>query len=57
MIRNQSNQRQQRRRGVLVPIVAFALVAVMGGLCVANGDTNALGLGAVCKPSAAPQCR
>ena len=26
----------------------------MGGLCVANGDNNALGLGATCKPSAVP---
>ena len=35
-------------------VVDISLVAVMGGLCVANGDTNALGLGADCKPSAAP---
>ncbi len=35
-------------------VVDISLVAVMGGLCVANGDTNALGLGTACKPSAAP---
>lgn len=35
-------------------VVDIALVAVMGGLCMANGDTNALGLGAACKPSAVP---
>jgi hypothetical protein len=35
-------------------IVDISLVAVMGGLCVANGDTNALGFGAACKPSAVP---
>lgn len=35
-------------------VVDISLVAVMGGLCVANGDTNALGLGVDCKPSAAP---
>jgi hypothetical protein len=35
-------------------VVDISLVAVMGGLCVANGDTNALGLGAACKPSAVP---
>jgi hypothetical protein len=35
-------------------VVDIALVAVMGGLCVANGDANALGLGAACKPSAVP---
>jgi Domain of unknown function (DUF4331) len=35
-------------------VVDIALVAVMGGLCVANGDTNALALGAACKPSAVP---
>jgi len=29
-------------------------VAVMGGLCMANGDSNALGFGAACKPSAVP---
>jgi hypothetical protein len=35
-------------------VVDIALVAVMGGLCVANGDSNALGFGAACKPSAVP---
>ena len=35
-------------------IVDISLVAVMGGLCMANGDTDALGLGATCKPSAVP---
>jgi hypothetical protein len=35
-------------------VVDISLVAVMGGLCVANGDTNALGLGATCRPSAVP---
>lgn len=35
-------------------IVDISLVAVMGGLCVANGDTDALGFGAACKPSAVP---
>lgn len=35
-------------------VVDIALVAAMGGLCVANGDGNALGLGAACKPSAVP---
>ena len=35
-------------------IVDISLVAVMGGLCMANGDTNALGLGANCKPSNVP---
>jgi hypothetical protein len=35
-------------------IVDISLVAVMGGLCVANGDTNALGLGANCKPANVP---
>jgi len=35
-------------------IVDIALVAVMGGLCVANGDADALGFGAACKPSAVP---
>ena len=35
-------------------IVDISLVAVMGGLCMANGDTNALGFGAACKPSAVP---
>jgi len=35
-------------------VVDIALVAVMGGLCMANGNTNALGFGADCKPSAVP---
>lgn len=35
-------------------VVDISLVAVMGGLCVANGDTNALGFGTACKPSAVP---
>jgi hypothetical protein len=35
-------------------IVDISLIAVMGGLCMANGDTDALGFGAACKPSAVP---
>ena len=35
-------------------IVDISLVAVMGGLCMINGDTNALGLGVDCKPSNVP---
>ena len=35
-------------------VVDISLVAVMGGLCVANGDANSLGLGTACKPSAVP---
>ncbi len=35
-------------------VVDIALVAVMGGLCMANGDTDKLGFGAACKPSAVP---
>jgi hypothetical protein len=35
-------------------IVDVSLVAVMGGLCVANGDNDAFGFGAACKPSAVP---
>ena len=35
-------------------IVDISLVAVMGGLCVANGDTDTYKLGATCKPSAVP---
>jgi Domain of unknown function (DUF4331) len=35
-------------------VVDVSLVAVMGGLCMLNGDTNALGLGAACKPSNVP---
>jgi hypothetical protein len=35
-------------------IVDVSLVAVMGGLCVANGTNDALGFGADCKPAAVP---
>ncbi|WP_431256956.1 DUF4331 domain-containing protein [Roseateles chitinivorans] len=35
-------------------VVDISLVAVMGGLCMANGDTDALAFGAACKPSAVP---
>ncbi len=35
-------------------VVDIALVAVMGGLCMANGDTNALGFGTACNPAAVP---
>ncbi len=35
-------------------VVDISLVAVMGGLCVANGDTDKLGFGPACKPSAVP---
>jgi len=35
-------------------VVDIALVAMMGGLCVANGDNDALKFGAACKPSAVP---
>jgi len=35
-------------------VVDISLVAVMGGLCVANGDHDAFKLGAACKPSAVP---
>jgi hypothetical protein len=35
-------------------IVDITLVAAMGGLCVANGNANALGFGTDCKPSAVP---
>ncbi|MFN0182791.1 MAG: DUF4331 domain-containing protein, partial [Aquabacterium sp.] len=35
-------------------IVDISLVAVMGGLCMANGDGNTLKLGADCKPSNVP---
>jgi hypothetical protein len=35
-------------------IVDISLVAVMGGLCVANGTTDALGFGSACNPSAVP---
>jgi hypothetical protein len=35
-------------------VVDVSLAAVMGGLCMANGDNNGLALGAACKPSAVP---
>nr|WP_198414878.1 DUF4331 domain-containing protein [Albitalea terrae] len=35
-------------------VVDISLVAVMGGLCMINGDTNALGLGTECKPANVP---
>ena len=35
-------------------IVDISLVAVLGGLCLANGDANALGFGAACNPAAVP---
>ena len=35
-------------------VVDISLVAAMGGLCVANGDTDKLAFGADCKPSAVP---
>lgn len=35
-------------------VVDIALVAMLGGLCVANTDANALGFGTDCKPSVAP---
>ena len=35
-------------------VVDISLVAVMGGLCVANGNNNALGFGAACNPSVVP---
>jgi hypothetical protein len=35
-------------------IVDISLVAVMGGLCVANGNGNALGFGTDCNPSKVP---
>ena len=35
-------------------VVDVSLAAAMGGLCMANGDMNALSLGASCKPSAVP---
>lgn len=35
-------------------VVDISLVAVMGGLCLANGDTNALGFGEACNPAAVP---
>jgi hypothetical protein len=35
-------------------VVDISLVAVMGGLCVANGNANALGFGADCNPGKVP---
>ena len=35
-------------------VVDITLVAAMGGLCMANGTTDALGFGAACNPSAVP---
>ena len=35
-------------------VVDISLVAVMGGLCMANGNTNALGFGVACKPAVVP---
>ena len=35
-------------------VVDISLVAVMGGLCMANGTGNALGFGAACNPAAVP---
>ncbi|WOB08943.1 DUF4331 domain-containing protein [Piscinibacter gummiphilus] len=35
-------------------VVDISLIAMMGGLCVANGDMNTLGFGAACRPSAVP---
>ena len=35
-------------------VVDISLVAVMGGLCMANGNTDALGFGAACNPGAVP---
>ena len=35
-------------------VVDISLVAMAGGLCMANGDTDKLGFGAACKPSAVP---
>jgi Domain of unknown function (DUF4331) len=35
-------------------VVDISLIAVMGGLCLANGTTDALGFGAACNPSAVP---
>jgi len=35
-------------------IVDISLVAMMGGLCMANGDTDKFGFGTSCKPSAVP---
>ena len=35
-------------------VVDISLVAVMGGLCMVNGDNNALQMGAECKPANVP---
>jgi hypothetical protein len=35
-------------------VVDVSLVAMMGGLCMANGTTDALGFGAACNPGAVP---
>ncbi len=35
-------------------IVDVSLVAVMGGLCIANGNNNAFGFGAACTPAVVP---
>jgi hypothetical protein len=35
-------------------VVDISLIAVMGGLCMANGDADGLKFGAACKPSAVP---
>ncbi len=35
-------------------VVDISLMAVMGGLCMANGNANALGFGAACNPGAVP---
>ena len=35
-------------------VVDITLVAAMGGLCMANGTTDALGFGTACNPSAVP---
>jgi hypothetical protein len=35
-------------------VVDISLVAVMGGLCMLNGDNNGLGLGASCRPANVP---
>jgi hypothetical protein len=35
-------------------VVDISLVAVMGGLCLLNGDNNGLGLGTECRPANVP---
>ncbi len=35
-------------------VIDISLVAMMGGLCMANGTTNALGFGGACTPGAVP---